>query len=808
MAASRPLQPPSPPSRVNAGTLRQHWPVVGLLGAIVLWYGPWLVAPEVRMGGDVTTEFYPWLAYAVSELRLGRLPLWGPHSVAGAPLLANPQVGILYPPNWPLLAVVSADRALNLSAILHVALAAGATYALARRWGLSTGAALVGALAYGFNGMVAARLWAGNLNFFQVAAWLPALLLAADALRAGVRWRPFLALWLMLACSLLVGFYQLWYIGGLVVGAYLALMPGNWRERAVRLGLLATAGMLAVGLAAPVLVPATELVGWSTRAGRLTWEFATAASLAPWHLVTLVLPELFGSGNGTYWAGAWWEWHELASYGGILSIVLLPLALRSPRPAWVWFCLGLAVISILLALGRYAPLYGWFYNWVPGYASFRDPGRHLAPASLALALLAAQGAERLLKGVGRGLVLGLLLGVLLLAASAATVLASLSDSTGAAAIDALASWGMWARPPEAELQSRDVLGAAVLLLAARACGMAVIAATLALLAIVLGRRRSATGAAALLAAALLADLTLFGWRYLHDPLPLAAHVPFGPLTAQLETYLGPANVARLHATPGLWRVGVLGEESVIVGNAGYVLGASFATGLDPLLPRRYAEVVALMNQEPVETFQNVALFFRDTRAPLWPLLNVRYWLAPADDTGFTLRDDSATLPRAFTLERWEWRPPGATLAALAEPGFDPRAGVILEGEPATAQPGGAGAGDGRALREPARVTRASAGDYQIELALERAAALVVLEGWHPGWTASTDGAPTRLVPADHAFMALLVPEGRHVVHLQFDPASWRIGLGIGALAALVGMLAALVLARLARRTPRPAAGQA
>jgi len=175
--------------------LSRRWPLLALGTGLLIWYGPWLIAADVRMGGDVTTEFYPWLAYAVGELRRGALPLWGPYSMAGTPLLANPQVGILYPLSWPLLLVLPVGRALNYSAALHAALAAGATYWLARRWGLSQGAALFAATAYGFNGLIAARLWAGNLNFVQVAAWLPALLLAADALREGWRWRGVASAW-------------------------------------------------------------------------------------------------------------------------------------------------------------------------------------------------------------------------------------------------------------------------------------------------------------------------------------------------------------------------------------------------------------------------------------------------------------------------------------------------------------------------------------------------------------------------------------------------------------------------------------
>src|ERR1041384_4899956 len=80
-----------------------HGYLIVVLVGLFVWFGPWLGAAEPRMGGDVTLEFYPRLAYAVGELRRGALPLWSGWTMAGTPLLANPQLGILYPGHWPLL---------------------------------------------------------------------------------------------------------------------------------------------------------------------------------------------------------------------------------------------------------------------------------------------------------------------------------------------------------------------------------------------------------------------------------------------------------------------------------------------------------------------------------------------------------------------------------------------------------------------------------------------------------------------------------------------------------------------------------
>ncbi len=782
----------------------RYWPLALLAAGVVVWFGGWLVAPVPRMGGDVLTEFYPWLAYALAELRRGVLPLWGPYSLAGAPLLANPQLGLLYPLDWPLLLVLPVERALNWSAALHVGLAAAATYGLARRWGLAAGAALLAATCYGFNGFIAARLWAGNLNVVQVAAWLPVLLLAADVLRAEGGWRGAAALGTSLCGGLLVGFYQLWLLGALAAAAYLAFMPAPARIRLRRLVLAALAGAAALGLAAPQLLPAYELVGWSTRGSRLDWEFVADASLPLWRLPSLALPELFGSGAGTYWPGVWWHWHELTAYAGLLPLILLVLGLRRPRPAWVCHCAALGGLALLLALGRYTPLYGWFYQWVPGYGSFRDPGRHLILFSLMLALLAGRGADRLLAGEGRRAVVGELLVIVIAGAALAAGTALAAGSLAGAVVPTLQRWGLWSARPELAAYSPALLGELVLLLAARAVGLAVVAATLALVAVLLLRPTSRGVGAALLALAVFADLTIFAWRYLAVPQALADGVAFAAPAEQFVAFLGRDAVARLREEPGLWRTAVLGRDGVVAGNAGYVLGIPLAIGLDPLLPARYADVAALVNGRPAADFQNVALFLEGSDSPLWPLLNARFRLEPSASTtggapSYTLREDPAALPRAFVLDDVRPVPDGAAaLAALDDPAFDPRRTVVLEVGATAPERGEVEAAAGRAGPtaptagpRPVEVREYRPGHVVVAASLASDGALILLEDWHPGWSASVDGRPWPVYPADHAFLGLRLPPGEHEVRLDFAPQSWSLGLLVAGATAAVVVLVAL-----------------
>ncbi|HZS03122.1 MAG TPA: hypothetical protein VFE37_30715 [Chloroflexota bacterium] len=772
----------------RAGAL--SWPLLAVLAGLLVWFGPWLAAREPQMGGDVTLEFYPRLAYAVAAIRHGALPLWSPWTMAGTPLLANPQLGVLYPGHWPLLALLPVGMALNYAVALHLVLAAGATYALGRRWALTPGAAALAAMSYALNGMFAARLWAGNLSLLEVMAWAPAMLYAAERFRADPGPRTWLLLVGVLALSLLVGFYHPWLLALLALGLYLLGMPGSVGARMRRLAALGAAVAVAAALAAPALLPAVELIRWTTRSGRLAWEFATAASLPPWHIVTLLLPELFGSGAGTYWPGPWWHWQELTAYAGVLPLVLAALACARPREPWVRYCMALGAIALVLALGRFTPVYGWFYDWVPGYGSLRDPGRHLLLFSLAVALLAGRGADRLLSGHGRRGVLGLLGAIFALAAVASVAAAQLADRAADTMVPLLSQLGLWAPRADLLAEPPTQLGATVLLLVARACGMAVVATAAALVATVLVRRVAPRWRPLLLLGAVFLDLSLFGWRYLHEPLPIAPGVPTGDPTAQYTDFLGAANVRQLQQVALPLRVAPLGREASLAGNAGYLLGVPLAIGLDPLLPRRYAELVAQMNGEPLAAFENLVVYLADRSSRLWPLLAARYRLVPQEPppaTGpprFQLEEDPSALPRVFAAPTVRVAAgPEASLAAVAAPAFDPAREAVLEMAPGDAP---AAARDPAVAAPPrAELERYASGAVDVRADLPAGGAVVLLDAWHPGWTATVAGRAVPVYPADHAFLGVALPPGSYEVQFRFDPGSWRAGLVLAAATLLV-----------------------
>ncbi|MCI0406485.1 MAG: hypothetical protein L0209_10555, partial [candidate division Zixibacteria bacterium] len=137
--------------------------------------------------GTPALQFHPWHVFAWETLISGQLPLWNPLSGLGAPLIANYQSALFYPPNWIyfLLGAIGGETAgeplmawgMGLLAAAHLSLAGVGMVRLARELGLSALAQTVSGLAFGLSGYLVAR--AHFLSVNAAVAWLPWILWAS-----------------------------------------------------------------------------------------------------------------------------------------------------------------------------------------------------------------------------------------------------------------------------------------------------------------------------------------------------------------------------------------------------------------------------------------------------------------------------------------------------------------------------------------------------------------------------------------------------------------------------------------------------
>ena len=406
---------------MSARAWRRILPLCLFIILSLLFFHQLAFSGKILARGDTYEYFYPYWDARNAAFREGRLPLWTPDLFMGAPLLANPQLGTYYPPNW-LTAPFRAPTAISISIILHSVLAAAGVCwlyreSISKRWL----PAIVAGVVYAFSGHLGAHV--EQINQFQGLAWLPWLLaLFQRSLTGDKPARAGLLLAIAWALQIFSGHTQTVFISGLGLGIYALGHAAAGRGRAAKLKQAARATLvlaccfaLALLLALPQLLPSLELLRLSNRGGGFDPLGATAFSLPPNLLGHALLPsydrQLFGE------------------YVGAIGLIGLGLAiwaaLAKPLAGgqrWIW--LLLAVVGLALALGRFNPLYLLLAE-LPPFSLFRAPARFLALFTLGAAMLAGLGVESLSpegkteSGRGRRIALVAFLLALLIAFAAA-----------------------------------------------------------------------------------------------------------------------------------------------------------------------------------------------------------------------------------------------------------------------------------------------------------------------------------------------------------------------------------------------------
>ncbi|WP_309710822.1 YfhO family protein [Armatimonas sp.] len=364
-------------------------------GGILLFFGTLalffdvIFRGRVFFYGDLALYFLPELVFLRDELLAGRIPLWNPYVNCGQPFVGNPQTWPLYPSTL-LLLLFSAPKAVALSTALHVLWASLGMQAFLRTRNLGTVAATLGAVAFAFGGAFVSK--AQFPNMLQAMSWLPWLLWGIERLLAKNTRGRVAALGLFVGLALLAAHAQVTLMQLYLAVAWVIfrLVSIPRRERLGVFGALTLAALLGLGLALAQLLPVIEYAGTSTRP-HLGLREANRFYL-PWkELWLLVAPNAFGNpafsggwtGKGNFW--------EPCCYIGLIPLGLAFCG-RGSRELKFW--IGAALICFWLALGRWAGLFTLAFYVLPGVKQFHDPARWLYLGTFALAVLAAQGLER------------------------------------------------------------------------------------------------------------------------------------------------------------------------------------------------------------------------------------------------------------------------------------------------------------------------------------------------------------------------------------------------------------------------------
>ncbi|MEX2054856.1 MAG: hypothetical protein WD972_01615 [Candidatus Andersenbacteria bacterium] len=352
-----------------------------LLGLILvacwpLWQGKFYAV------GDMRDVFIPLELFFQAELREGRLPAWLPEAAWGFPVIASAQIGFFYPPLL-LARLLPITIYLPLILISHLLFSAIGTYFFLRTLGQSRGGAYLGSIAFTFSAFAWQHLT--HLNIFLITAWLPWQLLAAHTAAHQPRSRNVSWLALSLGIPFLVGQLQLPLLFALFTSLYF-MWQRQRAHKPIRQSLLALllVAVLVMGLSAVQLLPTGELLTYSSRAERETFnlERANQYSWPLYHAPTTLWPRFFGS-DSTYW-GKRLE-IEYGVFIGTLPLLLSGWLLwRKPRQHPFW--LATVIVAVLLSLGSLSPFR--LVGIEPSLWFFSAPARWLVFVTFSFSVLA------------------------------------------------------------------------------------------------------------------------------------------------------------------------------------------------------------------------------------------------------------------------------------------------------------------------------------------------------------------------------------------------------------------------------------
>jgi len=753
---------PSPDSpRVEPGRLLP-WVGVGL-GPLLL-FGPMLLRGEALFWGAPMLQFTPWRSAALQILGSGHWPLWNPWLGMGAPLLANYQSALLYPPNL-LLLVVDVAWGQTLLVMLHLMWAGAGMLCLARRIGLGRLGQGVASLSFALCAYLVAR--AGFLSMNATSAWLPWVLWAVEGLgrrqdspAAGRAAIPILAA--ILSMQWLAGHAQLAWYSAFLAGAWCAWRGAEergWRGALGGAGIFLAATGLAALLTAAQLIPTLEYLGQSGRAQGLAEGFALTYSLWPWRLLGLLAPDLFGHpAQGNFWGYA--NYWEDALYMGMLPLLLAlgaAVGRGGPHRGLRLFLIAAGGSSLLLALGDHLPLFPFLFRQVPTFDLFQAPTRWTLIVAAALAVLAGLGADRW-SAPGPRATYWLRLG------------------TVGAGTAVLAAWLGPQLIPGLEPTLAPAIARSGLLLGLTG---------------VLALRRPNSASLGWDAAALgliLVDLALAGFS-LNPSQPLSlqqGHTPLASRQADGHRLYMPVELEQDLKFNQHFRFDSYqpGHDWTQVRQAGLpnttlLDGLPSANNFDPLVTGRFeAFLEALQRAAPSK------------RSEILDVMDVG-WEARADPTApsgvqYTQRD-RARRARLVTTAQWVEGPEEA-LSALLGAGHDPTRTVLLEGtpDPRNGEPGSSG--------EIQVVGPDGPGGVELLVKAPGGGWAVLHDAWYPGWRATLDGQAVPIHVADGIFRAVWVPAGRHTLVFSYVPRSFAAGAVIS-LTAWAGLLALVWLRR-------------
>jgi O-antigen/teichoic acid export membrane protein len=848
-------------------------------------YQPWLSAraalgvPEIphnALLSDLVLENYQWKSFIRHSLDEGTIPLWQNEQLAGTPFLAAGQHSALYPFSV-LYYVLPLPLAYGWFTVSQLGLAGMLMYWFARGLGLRRIGGAVAGIAYQFSAffivsVVFPMMIAG-------AAWLPLLLLMIEFViqRRPLRGdRPATAPWIAVGAAALMmnifaGHVEITYYTLIVMAYYAAarliVLWGRDRARWKRLirpsGSLLAMVALGLGLGAAQFIPLYELGTRNFREAAASFTEVRGYALPKRHIAKFLMPNAYGSpaqheyrdvftgktvdqdqqrpcpecSAGTDFGIK--NYVEGGVYLGMLVMALAGIGLfarrkqEGERAPIRWILALLALISLTFAFGL--PTYALLYYAFPNLNQLHTPFRWSWPLTFCVAALAGFGADALVYRAESGTVAKRRDGVRLFAwgligIGAAVLLGLLASRIAYGTFEPLVKrlYDGLAKADEAfptakAFYSYEFWNVLLFGLFTLAAGVVIhLSRSPRALRRIPIWQVAAVGVIAL-------DLMVAGWDF--NPSADPKWLDYTPdavkwLQAQLAAE-GPFRYTTINF-----------GKNPLHANSTWKYGLYDARGYDSMIPKQYAEYMALIAPQDELVHNRIApVAWNNAPAlasPLLDLLNVRYVVTDyviedaaalgyqevyVDAAGVRIYENLDVLPHAYTLPYYDLKQdqcgatPDSFATIVTSPDFtaDPRR-VVIEGFPDAEHcdftyqwP----TSDLEADPQPAALTNYGSLEVMADATVDQESWLVLSDSYYPGWKAfirpqGTDDDEEKEVSihlVNGNFRGVRLPPGAWTVRFRYSPPTFQVGAFVSFLSGM--LIIFMLILWLWRRVYRP-----
>jgi hypothetical protein len=711
-------------------------------------------------------QWEPMTAKAGALYLKGRLPLWNAGQGFGIPLAANMHSSVYYLPALPLL-LAPTPLAWDAYLLARLLAAGILTYAFGRLVGLGR----LGATAAGAAFMLSSHFMLFvNESWLNVDVLLPALLLAIEKIvRGGGRWWV-LCLAMIVHATVTGGMPESTFVVLLFAGGYAtwrltgsALRRERWKTGPIHAVNLLVGTVLGLGTSGFLLIPFAEYVrhGWHLHHGGHGLVHLPLGQLS-----SILMPYTLGPPWGPLAParlGAFFYSGVVLPTFGIVAI----LARRDKGAPVMWFFLLAALLGVMKA-------YGIAINWTGSWPLFNRVYFARYGSGVIAFSLAVWGGFGL-NAISRAQV-----------TARNAILATIVIQATCVALALHVVWRAGTGGNFKYLTPALLLSVGLL---------TVLQASLLFLGNEEARRNAA---AACCMAAMLVEL-------------LYLAPPQGGRARRHPVDVAPPAVDYVRQDAEPYRVFAL--DGILYPDTSSYFALNDIRALDALYPSRYMRYIKeFLNERIVDRFTGEEPM--TSCGNVWfDLLGVRYVFAAKSrvtppcssdspplhvapqyalvwggnqrtDKDLNVYRNTRAFPRAFVVHSVEPVSDGdAAIRRMKSGGFDPRRMVVVEAL-SVADAALLGRTEPAEAMSPAEVVTYEDSRVELRTVTSAVGVLILTDILYPGWSASLDGKPVPIYPANYAFRGVVLTPGRHLIEFAYRPTSFVLGSAVSVISLL------------------------